>query len=114
MDYDKYPGDFTMWWSDLLNGEEGHGWKPSIHMPRWASRIILEITDIRVERVQDIHPPDLLAEGVYPFYEKEGSREIEYTAKEYFAKLWDSINAKRGYGWDVNPWAWVIEFKKVD
>jgi len=77
--------------------------KPSIHMPRWASRITLEITNVRIEEVQDIGETDAMAEGVIP-----GADEHYLTA---FVRLWDSINAKRGYGWDVNPWVWVIEFR---
>jgi hypothetical protein len=79
-------------------------WTPSIHMPRWASRITLEITDVRVERVQDITDEDALAEGVDP----DG-----YIPRVQFHKLWNSINEKRGYGWDVNSWVWVIEFKVI-
>ena len=84
-------------------------WRPSIHMPRWASRITLEVTNIRVEMVQEISPIDAVAEGaMHP--------EADYasmTAKSVFGDLWDSINAKRGYGWSVNPWVWVVGFKKL-
>lgn len=79
-------------------------WRPSIFMPRWASRILLEITNVRVERVQEINEADALAEGV-GFW---GCDTIEV-----FQNLWDSINAKRGYSWESNPWVWVIEFKRV-
>lgn len=90
--------------SDRIRIGYGVRWKPSIHMPRWASRITLEITDIRVERVQDITYIDAKAEGVE--YEKG------YTdPREAFATLWNSINAKRDYGWAMNPWVWIIEFK---
>jgi hypothetical protein len=80
-------------------------WRPSIFMPRRASRIILEITDVRVERVQGISNADALAEGI--------NRPIDnrYPIDEFRA-LWDSINAKRGFGWYVNPWVWVIGFKQ--
>jgi hypothetical protein len=74
------------------------GWKPSIFMPRRASRITLEITAVRVERLHDISESDAKSEGE----DREG-----------FKRLWDSENAKRGYCWEVNPWVWVIEFKTV-
>lgn len=80
-------------------------WKPSIFMPRSASRITLEITGVRVERLQDISDDDALAEGIEP---GRVSHVLE------FMELWDSINADRGYGWSTNPWVWVIEFKKTE
>ena len=81
---------------------------PSIHMPRWASRITLEITNVRVERVRDIKERDAIAEGAseYPLLGVN-------SMKTRFRYLWDSINAARGYGWEVNPWVWVIEFRRV-
>ena len=94
-------------------------WKPSIHMPRWASRILLEIVSIRVERVQDISAEDCLNEGI----EYEGSPQkygTPYTGLEIhdirclFRQLWDSINAARGFGWDANPWVYRIEFRRAD
>lgn len=89
------------------------GWKvtPSIHMPRWASRVTLEITNIRVERVQDISIKDSVAEGV-PCQEL-GITDDEL-CRAQFADIWDSLNKKRdGCGWDKNPWVWVIEFKRI-
>lgn len=106
-------------------------WRPSIHMPRWASRINLEITEVRVERVQDISDEDADAEGVdsrnvptggddfqdyWRDYSKPKGDEwpwIEGDPRHSFRTLWDSINAKRGYSWDSNPWVWVVEFKRL-
>lgn len=95
------------------DGEMLPRWKPSIHMPRWASRITLEITGVRVERLQEIKPIDTVAEGVYEPKLNYGKAEGPY-AIATFANYWDSINAKRGYPWDSNPWVWVIEFERVD
>jgi len=88
-------------------------WHPSIHMPRWASRITLEITDVRVERLQAITANDCIAEGV-PSRGIDRDGPCIASALMYiddFQKLWDSINAKRGFGWDANPWVWVIGFR---
>jgi len=88
-------------------------WRPSIYMPRWASRITLEITGIRAERVQDIsiRHDDCMKEG-WPFgFQVETLNESPIVT---FARYWDSINAKRGYSWESNPWVWVIEFKIVE
>jgi len=90
-------------------------WRASIHMPRWASRIDLEITDIRVERVQEISPQDVCREGIRPTI--PGGFEIDecdWIGAQQFKPLWDSINAKRGYGWGVNPWVWVISFRRIE
>ena len=92
-------------------------WKPSIHMPRWASRILLEITNVRVERVQEIGEEDTYAEGCERISEFQafGADRAgrDKLARFGFKRLWDSINAARGYGWEVNPWVWVIEFRRV-
>ncbi len=87
-------------------------WRPSIHMPRLASRITLEVTDVRVERVQDISEVNAKAEGVEPDPPKHWFYASNRISK--FQSLWDSLNAKRGYGWAVNPWVWVVEFKRVE
>ena len=90
-------------------------WKPSIHMPRKFSRITLDVLDVHVERVQDITEQDIHAEGtrvVYPpGYAFTGPRSpFGYQA---WVNLWDTINAKRGFGWDMNPWVWVVKFRSA-
>jgi hypothetical protein len=84
--------------------------KPSIFMPRWASRITLEITEVRVERLQEISEEDARAEGVRPVNEQV---ELLGEYRIGYVKLWDSLNAKRGLGWDKNPWVWAIAFRRV-
>ncbi|HBP5766344.1 hypothetical protein CJU20_09960 [Pseudomonas aeruginosa] len=92
-------------------------WKPSIHMPRWASRILLEITAVRVERLQDISEEQALAEGVRGEpcdHTRQACADIGCwgdTAKGAFGFLWESLNGEGS--WAANPWVWVVEFKRV-
>ncbi len=88
-------------------GQIAHGgpWRSPIHMPRWASRITLELTGVRVERLHDITEDDAIAEGV-PGSHVDGWRRDE------FRVLWDSINGKGS--WKSNPWVWAIEFRRID
>ena len=84
------------------------GWRPSIHMPRWASRILLEVTQVRVEQLQAISIGQICKEGlarsIYEF--------IPVTAAfDAFADVWDSINGPGA--WEANPWVWAVEFKQV-
>lgn len=102
--------------------------RPSIHMPRWASRILLEVTEVRVERVQEISEEDALAEGLTETTtvdrSTEGARIGGLTmgamtcwssAVGNFQRLWESINGKReGCSWDDNPWCWVVSFRRID
>jgi len=86
-------------------------WRPSIFMPRWASRITLEIVSVRVERVCEITEEDAIAEGV-----KFGTyrpNECRTCARVAFMDTWDALNAKRGFSWDSNPWVFVVEFKRA-
>ena len=106
------------------------GWTTPMFMPRWASRILLEIIDIRVERLQDISEADALKEGIrnynfemedspdtyvgYTHLQKDDGKSTLYkTPAIAFERLWDTLNAKKGYPWSSNPWVWVVEFKVV-
>lgn len=125
--------------------DAGWSWKrpklPAMYCPRWASRLTLELTEVRVQRLQDISEEDAEAEGFpgsrsehwsaydpvtqgYPEFfakpERAGLENIRQhpdhviTSADQFRRLWDDLNAKRGYGWDANPWTWAISFKRVD
>jgi len=87
-------------------------WRPSIFMPRCASRVTLEIINIRVERVQDISLQDCKSEGLPTII---ATPESDWSAiyRDAYRKLWDSINGKK-YPWSSNPWVWVIEFKRIE
>ena len=79
-------------------------------MPRWASRITLEITNVRAKQVQDISLDDIYAEGCPALSSDEDGSELY----EWWETLWDSINAKRGFPWESNPWVWVLDFKRIE
>lgn len=100
----------------------GLPWTPSIFMPRWASRVTLEITEVRVQRLQEICEEDAKAEGVMPLPCSVNPNQLvagdpvrtfgTHPYSSEFAVLWDSINAERG-SWSSNPWVWAITFKRV-
>ncbi|KRV35592.1 hypothetical protein AN460_01290 [Pseudomonas aeruginosa] len=107
------PYPFACWYAELDQAR----WRPSIHMPRWASRILLEITAVRVERLQDISEEQALAEGVRGEpcdHARQACADIGCwgdTAKGAFGFLWESLNGEGS--WAANPWVWVVEFKRV-
>jgi hypothetical protein len=89
-------------------------WRPSIHMPRWASRITLKALDVRAERLQEITVDDIYKEGLSiasDLRNELDDQAAEIMLREQFARLWNDINAKRGYPWESNPWVWRIEFE---
>lgn len=98
---------------------EGWAWKPSIHMPRAAARIILEITDVRIEPLQDISREDAIAEGVarnwsgpYEWWDYLDEKNQLSSPQESFSTLWKSVNGPES--WELNPLVWVITFKRVE
>lgn len=117
----EYRADLSPGCTDLPGGwpaDEGKfPWRPSIHMPRWANRITLEVTGVRVERLQEISEADALAEGVgvlsYGGAEdiwRSDSGDTRDPRKAY-SDLWESINGDGS--WAANPWVWVVEFRRV-
>ena len=86
--------------------------RPSIHMPRWASRILLEITDVRVERLQDISRADIRAEGLQCPPEL-ASDDVSPNYRDWYPAAWKELWNSTGGDWDANPWVWVVEFKRV-
>jgi hypothetical protein len=97
---------------DFEGEEELIRWRPSIHMPRWASRILLEITDVRVERLQDISRADIRAEGLQCPPEL-ASDDVSPNYRDWYPAAWKELWNSTGGDWDANPWVWVVEFKRV-
>ncbi|ARG86775.1 hypothetical protein [Pseudomonas aeruginosa] len=111
-----YPADLSVRQTACSMISKGRG-RSSIHMPRWASRILLEITAVRVERLQDISEEQALAEGVHGEpcdHARQACSDIGCwgdTAKGAFGFLWEQLNGAGA--WQANPWVWVVEFKRV-
>ena len=112
-----YAADGSYEWAgdDDGGGEPRSAWHPSIHMPRAASRILIEVVSVRVERLQDISEADAIAEGL-PWQQctdwmgPNGSQR-DFGPKDAYRELWEQINGAGS--WDANPWVWVVEFKRV-
>lgn len=109
------------WWHEIKTGRELHNWAwtnpvepafdevpprwlPGIHMPKPACRLWLDVVDVRVERVQEITHFDAIAEGM----------SVDQHARIEYKNLWNEINEKRGFGWNVNPWVWAVTFNVVE
>lgn len=107
-----YAADPGVGYHEVWDNYKGK-WRPSIFMPRWASRITLEITEIRVQRAQEISGEDIKAEGIEGDYYPDVEATDPHSAAIYYMELWDSLNSKRGYGWDKNPWVWAITFRRI-
>ena len=100
--------------------EESYAWRPSIHLPRWASRITLEVVRVRLERLQGITEEDAIAEGIDEDGEEYAEGERLQSAgspqspfRYAFVSLWNSINGKRGFSWAANPYVWALTFKRL-
>jgi hypothetical protein len=125
VDPQRYPRRYAADGTDGVYGK----WRPGIHMYRWASRITLEITDVRVQRLQDISEEDAKAEGIYPEPHPEGGDRQVWTTGGVWAAddpvsaylhLWEDINNPKGWCpddnpmcWGANPWVWALTFKRL-
>lgn len=96
-------------------------WKPSIHMPKEAARIWLKVTDVKIERLQDVTEDGAKAEGAIDnrgfIHSPENEYDRIHTAREHFIRIWNSTIKKSNlnrYGWDASPWVWVIEFERCE
>jgi len=104
-------------WTDGEGNSIAAPWKPSIHMPRWTSRILLEIVSVRVERLNDCTEQDAIAEGISKtasgFWSVYGQADVDgtFSPRASYRALWESINGAGS--WDTNPWVWVVEFRRV-
>lgn len=113
--------DINTWLDESGNHACSVPWASSIHMPRWASRLTLEVTAVKVERLQEISETDAISEGIGRSPHGNGDHWMNYPVgssaagwadpRESFRSLWDSLNAKRGYGWEDNPWVCAIAFR---
>ncbi|BET40006.1 hypothetical protein [Atlantibacter hermannii] len=126
---EQRPGDYGLWsipddaeWKPHTDNQKFEGaWRPSIHMPRWASRITLEITNVGVQRIQSIGQNDAACEGLVKlpatgrYCLNQGDQYFggaSHDAREVFSWLWSSIYGEES--WQANPWVWVIEFRRVE
>ena len=114
--------EFYGYKASIANSEDAdEPWKPSIHMPKEAARIWLKVTNVRLERLQDITEDGAEAEGAIDnrgfIHSPENEYDRIYTAREHFIEIWDRTIKKSDldiYGWDANPWVWVIEFERCE
>lgn len=115
-------GDAPVWFEATTDQQRPEGWgktRPAIHMPRWVSRLTLEITEVRCERLHDISEADARAEGA-AFHDGRGIghsgwrhdlKDVHVDARSSFARLWGEINGPGS--WSANPWVWAVSFKTV-
>jgi hypothetical protein len=120
----KFKGQSGCFSYKINSNVDTEKWKPSIHMPKFAARIFLKVTDIKVQILQDITEDEAQQEGIDPevaieysnwrptFYDPDSGGEPNY--REALKDLWDELYKKKGYGWDSNPWVFVISFKRVE
>lgn len=123
---DTYVGKET--YDNLIKFSVKNGWQPSLFMPKEAARIFLKVTNVDIQRIQNITDDEIKAEGVREFtkdgdiFKYNHKDEFDWqnaprTPREAFRELWDSTVKKKDlpiYGWEANPWVWIIEFKRIN
>jgi len=113
LDQSREDGELVYAADDLAPYEqEQPNWKPSIHMPRWVSRILLEMTAVRVERLQDISRAGIRAEGLQCPPEL-ASDDVSPNYRDWYPAAWRELWESTGGDWNANPWVWVVEFKRL-
>lgn len=117
--------DLFVYRADWLTAAEPPRWRPSIHMPKKAARLFLKVAGVKAERLQDITDTQAILEGFEGVVCDHGMRGV-YACEDCmntgwlepptvdFMHTWEKLNAKRGYGWDTNPWVWIVEFEKLE
>lgn len=113
-DYDTFSNEQDEWLQNYRLRRAGEVVTvPSIHMPRWLSRINLEIVNLRFERLQSISIKDILAEGIKQRFPNVNDQFTPWILRGQFIELWDSVATKKDLTWYENPWVWVVEFKRL-
>lgn len=114
--YSRKYGNFADCFACAGVRESKFRWSSAVHMPRRLSRLLLEISEVRVQRLQEITYNDVLAEGFSRFLTDEQQTDASHMAeaKQAYAVLWDSLNSKRGFPWSLNPWVWALTFRKIN
>jgi hypothetical protein len=116
----EVPPEHYAWFDEREHGKLHYMPRPSIFMPRWASRFILPLTIVRAERLQDITFDGIVAEGIDAaaidrrIAPDSPLRPVEALARDQFVSRWNALNAKRGYPWSSNPWVWVLGWEQVE
>ena len=103
-----YPGQWPP--EEARGNPDTPKWRPSVHMPRWAARLWLEVLSVRVEQLQEITPNDIVDEGYFSY----ATTILTLPEPGAFVRAWNELNARRGYPWESNPWVWAYTFRRIE
>jgi hypothetical protein len=110
----RYAASHPAGWENEPDSPDALKWRSPMFMPKKYARIWLEITGVRVEQLQAISEADAIAEGVWTASPDMSMSSVTKNHIGAYRKLWDELNGKRGFGWEMNPWVWVLESKRVN